>query len=63
MIPQTFTEWQNCIVKDCKIELTKTFAAKRLAVYQDPNNNETIKFVELYGVQHLHNVIQWLKQV
>jgi hypothetical protein len=41
MIPQTFNDWTNCIVNDCKINLTKDFAEKRLAVYQDNQNIET----------------------
>jgi len=30
MIPNTFDEWKKCIVNDCKIELTKTFAQSRI---------------------------------
>ena len=63
MIPQTFEEWHNCIVNDCKINLTKDFAAKRLAVYLDKKNAETQKFSSLYGEQHLLNIIQWLQQI
>lgn len=63
MIPQTFEEWKHCIVHDCDIELTKSFATKRLSVYENHNHPETRKFVELYGKQHLDNVIQWYKQI
>jgi len=63
MIPQTFNEWTNCIVNDCKINLTKDFATQRLAVYQDNKNVETQKFISLYGEQHLKNTIQWLQQI
>lgn len=63
MIPQTFEQWKNCIVNDCKINLTKDFAQQRLTVYQDKKNNETQKFVSLYGEQHLHNIINWFKQI
>jgi len=63
MIPQTFNEWTNCIVNDCKINLTKDFATQRLAVYQDNENFETQKFISLYGEQHLKNIIQWLQQI
>ena len=61
MIPQTFTDWTNCIVKDCKINLTKDFAQQRLTVYQDKQNQETQKFISLYGEQHYSNIINWLK--
>jgi hypothetical protein len=63
MIPQTFNDWTNCIVNDCKINLTKDFAEKRLAVYQDNQNTETQKFISLYGEQHLNNIIQWFNQI
>ncbi len=63
MIPQTFEQWKNCIVNDCKINLTKEFAQQRLAVYQDKQNPETQKFSSLYGEQHLNNLIQWYQQV
>ncbi len=63
MIPQTFEEWKNCIVNDCKIYLTKDFAHQRLAVYKDKQNKETQKFISLYGEQHLQNIINWLNQI
>lgn len=63
MIPQTFNEWKNCIINDCKINLTKDFAERRLAVYQDRQNSETQKFISLYGEQHLQNIINWLTQI
>ena len=63
MIPQTYNDWKNCIVNDCKINLTKEFATQRLAVYQDNKNVETQKFISLYGQQHLLNIIQWLQQI
>jgi len=60
MIPQTYEEWKNCIVHDCKIKLTKDFAQQRLAVYQNRANPETRKFISLYGEQHLQNITHWL---
>ena len=63
MIPLTFEEWKNCIINDCKINLTKEFAILRLAVYENSNASETKKFVSLYGKQHLENVIHWLKRI
>lgn len=63
MIPQTFNDWKNCIVNDCKIDLTKDFAQQRLEVYQDKLNQETQKFISLYGENHLNNIIQWFRQI
>ncbi|BDS11568.1 hypothetical protein AsAng_0022820 [Aureispira anguillae] len=63
MIPSTFEQWVHCITNDCKINLTKDFAQKRLAVYQNRNNPETQKFLSLFGEQHLENIINWFKQI
>ena len=63
MIPTTFEEWRKCIVEDCKINLTSSFAQNRLIVYENKNNPETIRFKKLYGAQHLDNVIHWYKRV
>jgi len=63
MIPQTFDAWRNCIINDCKINLTKDFAQQRLAVYQNVAHPETKKFVSLYGEQHLQNIVMWLQQI
>lgn len=63
MIPQTFEQWKSCIINDCGISLTKDFAQRRLAVYQDRENPETQKFGSLYGEKHLHNIISWFKQI
>jgi hypothetical protein len=59
MIPQTFNDWTNCIINDCKINLNKEFAGQRLEVYKNPNNPETQKFISLYGEAHLRNIINW----
>lgn len=62
MILTTFEEWKNCIVNECKIKLTKDFVANRLKVYEDKRNSETKKFIQLYGEQHLNNIIFWLNK-
>ena len=63
MLPTTFDEWKNCIINDCRINLNKDFAQKRLAVYTNQNNPETQKFISLYGENHLNNIINWFKQI
>ncbi|MEL7118395.1 MAG: hypothetical protein AAFO07_03110 [Bacteroidota bacterium] len=62
MLSRTFEEWKNCITVDCKIKLTKDFIQKRLKVYENRKNPETRKFIELYGEDHLNNVIYWFKR-
>lgn len=62
MIPINYNEWRNCIENDCKIRLSKTFIDKRLKIYSNLDNPETKKFVQLYGINHLKNILNWLKQ-
>lgn len=63
MIPETFEAWMNCIVNECKINLTPDFAEKRLAVLTDSNQDETQKFVACYGEHHLQQVISWYEKI
>lgn len=63
MIPQTFNEWIDCMVNDCKIKLTKDFVQQRLTIYENQHHKETQHFIGLYGKQHLTNIINWLNQV
>ena len=63
MVPQTFDEWKNCLINNCRVHLTKSFVQQRLAVYQNKKNKETQKFISLYGEHHLQNIINWFKQL
>lgn len=63
MIPQTFEQWKQCIVHDCKVNPTKEFAWQRLNIYQNRKHPETDRFIRLYGEQHLRNIITWLQQL
>jgi hypothetical protein len=63
MIPTNFNDWKRCIEIDCKIKLNEDFARQRLKIYQDNNNQESLKFIQLYGEQHLNNIVQWYKKI
>ena len=45
MIAQSFEEWKYCIENDCKIQLTKEFAQKRLSIYSNRKEVETQKVI------------------
>lgn len=62
MIPRTYEQWHHCITVKCDIELYREFVHERLAVYVDADNEETKRFVALYGQNHLKNIIQWYSQ-
>lgn len=63
MIPKTFEDWKYCIVQNCKIPLTKEFAAQRLTILENKNHKETKRFKELYGKKYLQNIISWYRQI
>lgn len=63
MILRNFEDWKDCIVNQCRIKLTKDFAQKRLKVYENESHTETRQFVELYGKDHLNNIIYWYKKI
>jgi len=63
MIPLTYESWKQCIIHDCKITLTRAFVEQRLSIYSDDQHTETKKFKELYGRDHLQNVIHWYQRV
>lgn len=62
-IPQTFYEWHQCITKDYGIELTPEFIEQRLKILENNTHAETIRFIELYGEEHLYMTISWFKEV
>lgn len=62
IIPQTFDEWKHCITVDCGLELTPDFISGRIAALQNPKDYSTQKFIQLYGEQHLQNVLGWFAQ-
>ena len=59
MIPSNYQEWKNCITQDCKIELSNSFIEQRLLILKNSDTEETLKFKELYGENHLINIITW----
>ena len=62
-MPNHFEEWKRCLEVNCKIPLTKDFANSRIQIYTDNSHDETKKFIELYGINHLNNIIKWYKQI
>lgn len=59
MIPRNYEEWIKCIEDDCKIYLTKGFCKERVNTYADEKHPETVRFVDLYGLSHKNNVLNW----
>jgi hypothetical protein len=59
VISKTYEQWKFCIIKKCGISLTFEYIEVRLSVLCNEQNEERNKFIELYGQEHLNNVIDW----
>jgi hypothetical protein len=62
LIPQNYEEWRHCITVSCGLSLTPAYIADRIAALNDTNDYSTQRFVQLYGQQHLTQVIRWFEQ-
>ncbi|MCS4294628.1 hypothetical protein M2375_002861 [Comamonas sp. BIGb0152] len=62
MIPRTYAQWRHCISVECGILLSADFIAQRLAVWRNPQLEETQRFRRLYGDAHWQAVQGWFLQ-
>lgn len=61
-VPQNYAQWRHCILVDCGLELTPGYISERIAALEDGQDYHTVKFIELYGEQHLQRVIRWFAE-
>jgi hypothetical protein len=62
IMPASYTEWYDCITRLCGLPLTAGFIAARLQALRNREDAGTRAFEQLYGTQHLLNVITWFEQ-
>lgn len=62
MIPRTYVQWHHCITVECGIPLNADFIAQRLAVWCNPQLEESQRFRRLYGDAHWRAVQGWFVQ-
>ncbi|MEM9629493.1 MAG: hypothetical protein AAGA21_24930 [Pseudomonadota bacterium] len=62
MTPSTYDEWRHCIVVKCGLQLTPEFIQQRLSALRDENDYQTLRFREMWGVEHLRQVITWFEK-
>jgi hypothetical protein len=62
MIPRTYAQWRHCITVECGFPLSADFIAQRLAVWRNPQLEETQRFRRLYGDAHWQAVQRWFVQ-
>lgn len=61
-LPDSYTEWHDCITVSCGIALTPAYIEARLAELKRPSANEMRRFTELYGKAHLERVVGWFER-
>lgn len=61
-IPRNYTDWQQCITKDCGIPLTQEYIRGRLEQLNKKDIFEVEKFRSLYGDNHWNKVIAWFER-
>lgn len=60
-MPQTYDSWKECITVQAGIPFTEEFISERLEVLENPNHQDTTRFISLYGEEQLSRVISWFK--
>lgn len=60
-IPQSYEQWRVFITVRCRLALTETYIASRLAELNDLSHPKTREFSGKYGQQYLTQVIQWFE--
>ena len=62
MTPSTYDEWRHCIEVKCGLLLTPAFVQQRLSALHDHRNYQTQRFREMWGDEHLRDVITWFEK-
>lgn len=62
LFPTDYTSWRYCIEVKCGMTFTPDFLQKRIAVLDDPNNEETRRFAKLYGEPYRAQVLEWFQR-
>ncbi|MGI9435586.1 MAG: hypothetical protein ACR2Q4_12285 [Geminicoccaceae bacterium] len=62
MTPGTYDEWRHCIEVKCGLQLTPEFVQQRLSALRDDRAFQTQRFREMWGDEHLRQVITWFEK-
>lgn len=62
MIPTSYESWHHCITQRCRLALTPTYIAERLAALRDEGHPSTREFRRLYGDEYRRAIIAWFER-
>ena len=61
-LPKSYDEWKYCITVKCGIALTQDYIHQRLSALSKINDHSTVKFIEMWGLEHHQRTIEWFSQ-
>ena len=61
-IPSDYASWRYCIEVKCNLALTPDFIKARIAVFGDPQNEESQRFAKMYGDPWREQVLTWFQR-
>lgn len=59
---KSYKEWKERLVLTIGHELNSEYIHSRLQIYEDNENQETQKFIEVYGTEYTELIISYFKQ-
>ena len=62
LIPSNYASWRYCIEVKCGLALTSEFLRRRIAILEDPSQEESRRFIELYGKPYYQQVLAWFQR-
>lgn len=61
-VPSDYASWRYCIEVKCGIPLTSGYVGERIRILSDPSHEETRRFAQTYGPEHLKRILGWFLQ-
>ncbi len=59
LIPENYEQWYHCITTICQQPMTLVYIDERLKALNNPDDDMTQKFIELYGNQQRYKTLKW----
>jgi hypothetical protein len=62
LFPSNYASWRYCIEVKCNQVLTPEYVQMRIAVFSNPQHEESRRFTNLYGEPWREQVLAWFQQ-
>lgn len=61
-IPNTYSEWRDCIEIRCQIPITASYCRERIEDLTQMKSHHATQFRKLYGAEYTQQVLSWFQQ-